>query len=130
MPQGGVKQVARCNDRVHERIGIGFFSDARSQMKDERHVLACNLAILAGQEIAFDYPDSLAVTAPFTNGLEAGVYARWSREAEQVAKPTLQQTRDNLASDETACPGHQDWVIGSDNEFCTSHLSHNFIATQ
>ena len=85
-------------------------------MIDDRHVLACGLAIRAGQEIAFyhfnSHPGRPLADDPF-NPCHS---ARGTDETDQVAKPVIYQAFYYARSNETRSPGYQYPIIWGDNE--------------
>ena len=113
MPPGGVEEVARRHDRVHERVRKGLLPSAGSQMKDDGGASDRRVAVVLRQEIPFDHFDS---GAPVAAGQRVDSRPIGGRpgEAAHVAEPTVQQTLDHTAADETGSSSHEDPIAGAD----------------
>src|SRR5580658_7794507 len=76
---------------VHERIGIGFFASACSQVKNDRRALGRSQAILGRQKISCDQFDARSVSGEVGERVDANLIAGWSGKAPYVLESKTQQ---------------------------------------
>ncbi len=116
MPEAGLEQVARRDDGVHKCVGKGLLAGPGSQMKDDRHILACSLAIRAGEEIAFEHLDSCSWRSALDDGFDPRQFAGGPSKTEDVSKPAIHQILYDARSNETCGPCYEYPVIWGDDE--------------
>jgi hypothetical protein len=119
--QAGLKKVAGRYDRVHERIRKRLLSGSGGQMKDDGHVLASRLAIRAGEEITLKQLDLNPRGPALHDGFDRCHITGGPCEADQISKPTIQQTFDDARAYKTRGPCYQYRILRRDDEGITCH---------
>src|SRR5208282_5257166 len=85
------------------------------------------LAILTGEEIAFEHLDSRPLGPALDDRSDLSQFAGGAGKADQVAKPAIHQTFYHARSYETRGACYQDSIFGRDDDIVTFYAVHTWL---
>ena len=80
-------------------------------MNDERYILAGDLAIVAGEEIAFDYTNLGTPRTSLRDLFNPREFSRWPRKANQISKTSIEEVFDYSRTDEARSSGDKNRIV-------------------
>src|SRR5439155_16406994 len=104
VPQASFEKISCRDHRVHERVGKGLFPSAGGQVKDNRHALSSNCAVLGGKKISFEHYNSCSFATAASDGFYRRHVTGGPGKTTQVTKSAIQQTCDKSGPNEPGGP--------------------------
>jgi hypothetical protein len=80
-------------------------------MNDQRHVLAGSLTILSRKEVTLDHFDLRALWTTVRHIFDSRKLSGRPGKADNIAKPTIEQTLNDPRTDETGGTSHENWIV-------------------